>query len=225
MAGVPSPDVFYFDRAGKGALDMARRCQRAGALVVFEPPALPKSTISRQCARLADVVKTCGRAGLSGSRLWAGAPAGGQLRIATRSEEGLEYEARLAGGRRAISGEMPAIRTDAIVDTSGAGDCLTAGFLHALPARTGAGARKGLAGMSKASLERALRFRQALASINCRYVGARGLMYANTAKIAASAAKAAMSSGRVDAGRLGVLRGAGGRASGGRCGAYDCGAC
>ena len=225
VAGVPSPDVFYFDRAGKGALDMARLCQRAGALVVFEPPAPPKSAISRQCARLADVVKICGRAGRSGSRLWAGAPAAGQLRIATRSEEGLEYEARLAGGRRAISGELPAIRTDAIVDTSGAGDCLTAGFLHALPARAGKGVRSGLAGASRASLERALRFGQALAAINCRYAGARGLMYANTAKTAASAAKAAMSSGRVDAGRLGAPRGAGGRAPGGRCGAYDCGAC
>ena len=223
VAGVPSPDVFYFDRAGRGALDMAKRCRRAGALVVFEPPAPPKSAISRQCARLADVVKTCGRAGRTVSDLWAGAPAGGQLRIATRSEEGLEYEARLAGGRT-MAGELPAIRTDTIADTSGAGDCLTAGFLHALPVRAGTGARSGLAGTSRASLERALRFGQALAAINCRYAGARGLMYANTAGAAVSVAKAAALSGKVDPRRLGAERSAGRRVPGGRCGAYACGA-
>ena len=231
VADVPSPDVFYFDRAGRGALDMARRSRRAGALVVFEPQAPPKDAISRQCARLADVVKMCGRGDRSEPGLWAGAPAGGQLRIATRSEEGLAYEARLAGGRT-VAGELPAVRADAVVDTSGAGDCLTAGFLHALPVRpaaaapvdSGAARRSALVGMSKASLERALKFGQALAAINCRYAGARGLMYANTAEAAVSAAGAAASAGRVDPRRLGAARSAGGRAPGGRCGAYACGA-
>ena len=213
MGGAPSPDVFYFDRATAGALDMARRCQGAGALVVFEPPAPPKSAVGRECAQLADVVKACRGGDGSLPDPW---PARGQLRIATMSEEGLEYEARL--GERAVSGRLPAVRTDSIADTSGAGDWLTAGFLHMLPA----GGRP--AGASRRSLERALRFGQSLAAINCRYAGARGSMYSNTADAAVSAARAAASAGAVDPGRLKGGRGvaASADAPGSRCAACAC---
>lgn len=213
MGGAPSPDVLYFDRATAGALDMARRCQRAGALVVFEPPAPPKSAVGRECAQLADVVKACRGGDGSLPDPW---PARGQLRIATMSEEGLEYEARL--GERAVSGRLPAVRTEPIVDTSGAGDWLTAGFLHMLPA----GGRP--AGASRRSLERALRFGQSLAAINCRYAGARGSMYSNTADAAVSAARAAASAGAVDPGRLKGGRGvvASADAPGSRCAACAC---
>ena len=88
----------------------------------------------------------------------------------------------------------------------------------------GGGARSGLAGTFRASLERALMFGQALAAINCRYAGARGLMYANTAGTVVSVAEAAASSGKVDPRRLGIARNTGGRVQGGRCGSYACGA-
>ena len=220
-AGVPSPDVFYFDRASAGALEMAGRCRRAGALVVFEPPAPPKSAVSMRCARMSSIVKACGSGDGPGSGPWAGAPARGQLRIATMSEEGLEYEARLGG--RTVAGRLPAVRAGPIVDASGAGDWLTAGLLHALPA-VRAGQGKGLEGSSRESLERALRFGQSLAAINCRYAGARGSMYANTAEAVVSAAKDAAAAGKVDPRRLGSARGAQGRGpGGGACGAYACG--
>ena len=213
MGGAPAPDVFYFDRATAGALDMARRCQGAGALVVFEPPAPPKSDVGRQCVQLADVVKACRGGNGALPDPW---PARGHLRIATMSEDGLEYEARL--GERAVSGRLPAVRTDSIADTSGAGDWLTAGFLHMLPARGWP------AGSPRRSLERALRFGQSLAAINCRYAGARGSMYSNTADAAVSAAHEAASAGAVDPGRL---KGGGGAAASagapdGRCAACAC---
>lgn len=218
-ADVPSPDVFYFDRASAGALEMAGRCQRAGATVVFEPPAPPKSAVSMRCARMSSVVKACGSMDRPGSSPWAGAPARGQLRITTMSEAGLEYEARLGG--RTAAGGLPAIRAGPIIDTSGAGDWLTAGLLHALPARAGQG--KGLEGTSKASMERALRFGQSLAAINCRYAGARGSMYANTAKAVVLAAEDAASAGEVDPRRLGIAQGTRGRGPGGcACGDYAC---
>lgn len=223
LGAVPAPDVFYFDRATPGALDMAGRCRRAGALVVFEPPGRPGGAAFRRGARLADVVKvSAGPGGVASFGPWADAPEAGQLRIATRSEEGLEYEARHAGGR-AAAGSMPAVQAGGVVDAAGAGDMLTAGFLHALPA-SGAARARGPAGMPRAPLERALRFGQSLSAINCRYAGARGAMYANTAEAAASAAEAAASAGRVDPGRLGAARYAGSHVQGGRCGAYACGA-
>ena len=221
LEGVPAPSVFYFDRATRGALDMAGRCRRAGALVVFEPPKWSERPAFGQCMRLADMVKGCGNG--SGPHLapWTDAPTGGQLRIATMSEAGLEYEARFGG--RVLGGRLPAVRAGPVADAAGAGDWLTAGFLHALPARA-TGGRKGLAGVSKASLERALGFGQSLAAINCLYSGARGSMYANTAAAVVSAARAAASAGRVDPRRLGDARNAKARVPGGPCGAYACGA-
>lgn len=230
LDGVPAPHVFYFDRATRGALDMAGRCRRAGALVVFEPPRWSERPAFVQCMRLADVVKGCGSGRGTRFAPWTDAPAGGQLRIATASEDGLEYEARLGG--RAFGGRLPAVRAGGpVVDAAGAGDWLTAGFLHALPARAadrasaGGVQGRGLAGASRASLERALRLGQSLAAINCLYSGARGSMYANEAAAVVSTAEAAAASGEVDPRHLGPARGAGGRrAPGGRCGAYACGA-
>lgn len=214
MGGVPAPDVFYFDRATAGALDMARRCRKAGALVVFEPPVPPRSDTAKRCAMASDIVKAC--RGTDGP-LPGPWPDEGQLRIGTLSGDGLEYEARLGG--RAVSGRLPAVRTDSIIDTSGAGDWLTAGFLHMLP---GAGRP---AGATKRSLDRALRFGQSLSAINCRYAGARGAMYSNTAEAVVSAAHAAASAGVVDPGPLGG--GSGAAASdeppGARCAACACG--
>ena len=222
LDGVPVPDVFYFDRATPGALDMAGRCRRAGALVVFEPPRWSKRPAFGRCMRLADVVKGCGDGRGPRFAPWTDAPAEGQLRIATISAAGLEYEARLGG--RAFGGRLPAVRAGGpVADAAGSGDWLTAGFLHALPARA-AGGRGGLAGASRASLERALVFGQSLAAINCLYSGARGAMYANAAAAVVSAAESAASSGKADPRRLGAARGAGARAPGGRCGAYACGA-
>lgn len=214
MGGVPAPDVFYFDRATAGALDMARRCRAAGSLVVFEPPAPPRSAAARRCAQAADVVKACRGAGGPLSGPW---PDGGQLRIGTLSEDGLEYEAKL--GKRVVSGRLPAVRTDSIADTSGAGDWLTAGFLHMLP-----GNRRPTVA-SRRSLERALRFGQSLSAINCRYAGARGAMYSNTAEAVSSAARTAASAGVVDPKMLGDGRGAAASAAppGGRCAACTCG--
>ena len=214
MDGIPAPDVFYFDRATAGALDMARRCRKAGALVVFEPPVPPKTTIARKCAGLADVIKTCGGGGRPITCPW---PNEGQLRIATLSEDGLEYEVRL--GESAVAGRLPAVSIDSIADTSGAGDWLTAGFLHMLP-----GNRRP-AEASRRLLERALRFGQSLSAINCRYAGARGAMYSNTAEAVSSAARAAASAGVVDPKMLGDGRGAAASAAppGGRCAACTCG--
>lgn len=213
MNNLFAPDIFYFDRATRGALDMAKRCRAFGSLVVFEPPGPPKNTIGIQCASISDVVKTCrrGDGSLADSLML-----NGQLQISTMSEAGLEYEVRL--NKRAVSGKMIAINTDSIADTSGAGDWLTAGFLYTLPKNTHP------TRVSRRILEHALRFGQSLAAINCRYAGARGAMYSNTAQAVLSAARAAASAGIVDPKMLGGGRGAAASPvpPGGRCAPCTC---
>lgn len=88
-------------------------------------------------------------------------PRQGQLRIVTHGAEGLELRMGTGRGRR-----FPAMATLS-VETGGAGDWTTAGFLAECISR---------GAIQRDKLDDAIRFGQALAAVNCAVVGARGLM-------------------------------------------------
>ena len=153
---MPAAGVFYFDRAGPGALEMARRMKARGAAVFFEPHKHSGGEVFSECMRTADVVKRCG-------------PSPGDpqipLEIQTMGADGVRYRTR--GMRSWVSlGSFPAH----VVDTAGAGDWLSAGLIHRM---FGGGSRIP----GRRSIESALLFGSALAAANCGFVGARGMMY------------------------------------------------
>ncbi len=161
-AGVcPSPTVFFFDRANAGTLFLAETYAQAGSVVVFEPSVPANAELLARAVSVADVVKH------SDDRSVGGLPdlhlraRKGQVRIVTHGAEGLEV--RVGSGRPR---RIPALATLA-VDTGGAGDWATAGFL----ARAARAQR-----IDPDVVDDALRFGQALAAVNCATVGARGLM-------------------------------------------------
>lgn len=149
---LPEARVFYFDRADPAALAMARRFKARGAAVFFEPPKFLDNPAFAKCLETADIVKYCQESGR--------ARAGTALEIRTMGEEGLAYRSGRGAWKR-----MDAIPAK-LVDAAGSGDWLSAGLIHGM-----FGGRRPL------GLEPALRFGQALASINCGFAGARGAMY------------------------------------------------
>lgn len=157
----PAPTVFFFDRVNAGILSLAERYTQHGSVIVFEPSVPANAELLGRAAAVAHVIKHSDDRSVGGLDDLHVKPRAGQLRIVTHGAEGLELRVGRGRGRR-----LPALATLA-VDTGGAGDWTTAGFI-AKAARGGDLNREGL--------DDALRFGQALAAVSCATTGSRGLM-------------------------------------------------
>ncbi len=151
------PSVFFFDRANAGTARLAEFFRERGALIVFEP-----STQGREperCVQVAHVVK------YSSARAAAVAPllkdVSPVLQLVTTGADGIEGSLR--GKAFRVSGFRAAV-----VDSAGAGDWTTAGFLWALTSLDPNDWKKAL-------VVEALRQAQALAAVSCAFPGARAV--------------------------------------------------
>lgn len=157
----PSPTVYFFDRASRATLWLAEHYAAQGTVIVFEPSIPANAEFLGRAASVAHVVKHSDDRSVGGLDDLHVKPRPGQFRIVTHGAEGLDVRVGAAGRRR-----FPALATLA-VDTGGAGDWMTAGFLT----------RAAFNGqLARGSLEDAVRFGQALAAVNCATIGSRGLM-------------------------------------------------
>ena len=162
---MPKSDVFYFDRASPSALKTAKILKKQGAVIVFEPPRLLHGDVFARCLKIADIVKHCYRQSHKDTQPDVKIP----LEIQTKGADGLRYRAEFLGYEDWK--EMEAFPVLNLVDAAGSGDWLTAGLIHALE-KSGT---KHTPTIKK--LESSLKFGQALASLNCSFTGARGMMY------------------------------------------------
>ena len=163
---IPKASVFYFDRATPSAYEIALHLKKQNAVIVFEPPKfLQDDKTFLKCLKISDIVKHCYNQARNIEEFDISIP----LEIQTKGEEGLQYKAEFL--KQKSWKEMRAIPTDNLVDAAGSGDWLTAGLIHTLRNH------KSLKRVTEEKLEDALNFGQVLASLNCSYHGARGMMY------------------------------------------------
>lgn len=167
------PDVFFFDRASRGSLVLAEACAKLGAVVVFEPSSVRDLRLFREAWELATVVKYS-RDRLKGLPLVEGSNV--PMEVETLGAEGLRYRTRLPNCPNNDWQWSPAIKSEVVRDTAGAGDWCTAGLIHTLASR----GKVGLFGARAEDIREAIQFGQALASWNCSFEGARGGMYSLT---------------------------------------------
>lgn len=149
------PDVFFFDRANHGTACLAEFFRDSGSLVVFEPSTAGRE--AERCFKAAHVVKySTERADAVVPMLKDISPV---LQLVTKGAGGIG--ACLRGKEFDLAG-FPA----SVIDSAGAGDWTTAGFLWSLPSldpKT----------WKKAVVAEALRQAQALAAVSCAFPGAR----------------------------------------------------
>lgn len=163
---IPKSNVFYFDRATPSAYEIAVHLKKNGTIIMFEPPKfLQDDKVFLKCIKIADIVKHCYDQANDTEQSGANIP----LEIQTKGEEGLQYKAKFL--KHKSWKKLSAIPTQDLVDAAGSGDWLSAGFIHMLRNY------KHLGKITEEKLEHALNFGQTLASLNCHYVGARGIMY------------------------------------------------
>ncbi len=161
----PQSNVFYFDRASPSALEIAKIMKKQNAIIFFEPPKFLHDDVFLKCLQMADVVKHCYDQSEDTKNSGIDIP----LEIQTMGEEGLRYKAKFLGHK--TWKEMNAYPVHNLVDEAGSGDWLTAGLIHVLCQH------KSKYAPSEKKLEFALQFGQAMAALNCKYIGARGIMY------------------------------------------------
>ena len=162
---LPKPNIFYFDRVDHATLEAAAMFNEKGSVIVFEPPKIHDNANFTHCLELADVVKYSRSSSSRVGHLKTAV----SLEIQTRGANGLAYRAGFLGNESWI--EMEAIPTPRLVDAAGSGDWLTAGLIHTIWFN---GTKIA---SSEKELQDSLRFGQALAALNCGFVGARGIMY------------------------------------------------
>jgi len=163
---IPKSNVFYFDRASPSAYEIAIHLKKQGTIIVFEPPKfLQDDKVFLKCLKISNIVKHCYNQANDTEQSEINIP----LEIQTKGEEGLQYKAKFL--RHKTWKKLSAIPTNNLIDAAGSGDWLTAGLIHTLRNH------KSLEHVTEEKLEHALNFGQTLASLNCNFVGARGMMY------------------------------------------------
>ena len=168
---IPKSNVFYFDRATPSAYEMAVYLKKQNTIIVFEPPKfLHDDKTFLKCLKIANVVKHCYEQTNDTEQTGINIP----LEIQTKSEEGLQYRAKFL--KQQSWKKLSAITTNNLIDAAGSGDWLTAGLIHMLRNH------KSFEQVTEENLKDAFNFGQTLASLNCNFVGARGMMYYLTKK-------------------------------------------
>ena len=164
---LPSADVFFFDRASRGALDLAESYKERGALVVFEPSAATSRKHLEQAVELADVAKySVDR--FDGLTTAGELPDGLTLEIATMGASGVRFRGHLFEQPR-VWRRSPANRAAKVVDTAGAGDWFTAALLQLL-------IHEELTRSGETGISQIIEAAQAIAAESVQHVGARGAM-------------------------------------------------
>lgn len=159
---LPQLDVFYFDRISRSSLDLAKYAKSRGAMIFFEPSS-NKDKKFEEARAIADIIK------YSGDRIknYREEYANNQsvLEIETNGEKGLYYRFKNDDWKFLNSYYL-----NNAVDNAGAGDWTSAAIIEKLVTQK-------ISELSESKIVDALKFGQALATLNCQFFGARGLMY------------------------------------------------
>jgi fructokinase len=162
----PKSNVFYLDRVNRASIEMAKKSKSQNTLVFLEPPSYKDDKLHNECLSYADVVKFSSDRITNYQQKFPVCLR--ELEVMTMGSEGLQYRLRHQEEWTYIE----AVTINSLVDAAGAGDWCTAGLIYKLFSR-----ETEPIDFTIRAVEEALRFGQALAALNCCFMGARGAMY------------------------------------------------
>lgn len=165
---LPIANFFYFDRASRSSVELAKYLRSNGALVMFEPSSSPNDKLFQECLEVADIVKySYERLGHIGNLIPESIKK--PMEVVTLGEDGIQYRLGDSKGWK----HLPGYQVEEFRDAAGAGDWCSAGIAFLF----GKDGRTSFEKADENDIKQALNIGQALASINCQYDGARGSMY------------------------------------------------
>jgi fructokinase len=160
-------DVFFTDRVSRSTVELARDFRSKGAIVYFEPSGAGDAKLFREMLEHCTILKYSAQRAPSFSDLLRNHDA--LLEIETLGEDGLHFRTRqnFRSWHTLPAHEVP------VKDTAGSGDWTTIGLLSAL-------SQKGISSVASATrsdISAAIEHGQAMAALNCKFEGPRGIMY------------------------------------------------
>lgn len=166
-----APNVFFFDRVSRAAVNLAKLFAEAGSVVVFEPSGSSDPRLFREAIRTCHILKYSSQRVRAFADLLDSSKA--LIEIETLGDEGLRYRTALPLCKGRGWKSLSSFHVDDVRDTAGCGDWSTSGMISKLAL----GGQPGLLAATPESLEGGLQFGQALSAWNCRFPAARGGMY------------------------------------------------
>lgn len=154
--------VFYTDRLSGPILEAMELASGSGALVFFEPSKLERPDLFRRAIKVAHVLKYSDEQ--LGDELNCLASSGGQARIITHGEKGLEVSV----GENRVWCE--AFVAPLVIDACGSGDMVSVGVIDRILADA-----SPFPAISVSAILPGVFAGQRLAAANCSFPGARGL--------------------------------------------------
>lgn len=161
------PEVFFTDRISRSTVDLARHFKAKGSIIYFEPSGTGDPKLFREMLKHCTVLKYSAQRARAFSDLLRNHAA--LLEIETSGEDGLRFRTR----RGFPSWHSLPAHEVTIKDTAGSGDWTTVGLLSGL-FRNGT---PNLATATRHDIGAAIEHGQAIAALNCKFEGARGVMY------------------------------------------------
>lgn len=160
-------DAFFFDRATPSTIRLAKAARKAGLLVMFEPPSVPRSRNAGCAAALSDIVKISLKSSQCAGQWRPADEAHTQFIVETMGAHGVRVRSRAPRGWSAPK-VCQAIPQQVIRDTAGAGDWLTAGILYSLLPERDA--------ISTDQLTNSIEYGQRLSAISLAFDGPQGAL-------------------------------------------------
>lgn len=168
----PFANAFYFDRANRASIELAKFNKKNGAVVIFEPSSAKDLKFFKEALEVSHILKFSNDRINNYQELFPNQQT--VLEIETLGKEGLRYRfdkaLKAKNWKTIVSYKLD---ETIIKDSAGAGDWCTAGIISQLSSN-GADA---FINMESSDIENALQYGQALGAINCCFDGARGIMY------------------------------------------------
>ena len=170
------PQVFFFDLMTPSTLEMANKYRQAGSLIYFEPNNLQYKVDIKKAIRISHIVKFSG-----GENMESTIEADNSIRrillmgpllvIKTLGKYGVIYGLREKNNQH----YSKSIDLNTVVDSCGAGDWFTIGFLYYLMKITHNKVDIFTALKSEKIVNVSINYGQIMASLSCMFFGARGL--------------------------------------------------
>lgn len=164
---LPKSNVFFIDRLSVSGVEMAKLQKKQNAIIIFEPHKISKQRLFKEMLKITDILKYS-----SESIEKIPFERRSILEIQTLGDTGVNFTYNQGTYVEPYFKTLKAFDIGEAVDSTGAGDWLSAGLIHKIVS-----SKQKVPFLNEKGIIDAINYGQSLAALNCMFIGSRGMMY------------------------------------------------